>query len=176
VDGAAAGGRLTLRAGGWVCFALHHARTWEVPPRVWSQDEITRWLDDTVAGWRSWSAMHQGYEGPWRELVHHSGRVLQALTFAPTRGDRGGPDHLAARDGRRRAQLGLPLHLGQGCQPHDLQIMFGVGGERDLAERELPHLRGWRGSRPVRVGNGAWNQRQLDVYGELLGATSCTPS
>ena len=52
----------------------------------------------------------------------------------------------------------------------DLQIMFGIGGERDLTERELPHLRGWRGSRPVRVGNGAWNQRQLDVYGELLGA------
>ena len=52
----------------------------------------------------------------------------------------------------------------------DLQIMFGVGGERDLSERELPHLTGWRGSRPVRVGNGAWLQRQLDVYGELLGA------
>src|SRR5262249_34998517 len=52
----------------------------------------------------------------------------------------------------------------------DLQIMFGIGGERDLSERELPHLAGWRGSRPVRVGNGAWTQRQLDVYGELLGA------
>jgi GH15 family glucan-1,4-alpha-glucosidase len=52
----------------------------------------------------------------------------------------------------------------------DLQIMFGIGGERDLSERELPHLGGWRASRPVRVGNGAWTQRQLDVYGELLGA------
>ena len=52
----------------------------------------------------------------------------------------------------------------------DLQIMFGIGGERDLSERELPHLAGWRASRPVRVGNGAWGQRQLDVYGELLGA------
>ena len=52
----------------------------------------------------------------------------------------------------------------------DLQIMFGVGGERDLTERELPHLEGWRHSVPVRVGNGAWNQRQLDVYGELLSA------
>jgi GH15 family glucan-1,4-alpha-glucosidase len=48
--------------------------------------------------------------------------------------------------------------------------MFGIGGERDLSERELPHLAGWRDSRPVRVGNGAWTQRQLDVYGELLGA------
>ena len=48
--------------------------------------------------------------------------------------------------------------------------MFGIGGERDLTERELPHLEGWRHSLPVRVGNGAWSQRQLDVYGELLGA------
>ncbi|HET8623837.1 MAG TPA: glycoside hydrolase family 15 protein [Gemmatimonadales bacterium] len=52
----------------------------------------------------------------------------------------------------------------------DLQIMFGVGGERELTEHELPHLSGWRDSRPVRIGNGAWNQRQLDVYGELLSA------
>jgi GH15 family glucan-1,4-alpha-glucosidase len=52
----------------------------------------------------------------------------------------------------------------------DLQIMFGIGGERDLSERELPHLGGWRDSVPVRVGNGAWQQRQIDVYGELLSA------
>jgi GH15 family glucan-1,4-alpha-glucosidase len=52
----------------------------------------------------------------------------------------------------------------------DLQIMFGIRGERDLTERELHHLSGWRGSSPVRVGNAAWGQRQLDVYGELLGA------
>ena len=57
-----------------------------------------------------------------------------------------------------------------GQRDADLQIMFGIGGERDLSERELPRLAGWRGSRPVRVGNGAWSQRQLDVYGELLGA------
>jgi len=48
------------------------------------------------------------------------------------------------------------------------QIMYGIGGEHDLTERELPHLRGWRGSTPVRVGNGAWTQTQHDVYGELL--------
>src|SRR5437763_846512 len=51
-----------------------------------------------------------------------------------------------------------------------LQIMYGIRGEHDLSERELAHLRGWRDSRPVRVGNGAWNQTQLDVYGELLNA------
>jgi GH15 family glucan-1,4-alpha-glucosidase len=51
-----------------------------------------------------------------------------------------------------------------------LQIMFGIGGEHDLSERLLPQLNGWRGSGPVRVGNGAWAQPQLDVYGELLDA------
>ena len=202
VDGATAGGRLTLRAGDWACFALHHARSWEQPPRVWSQEEITGRLDDTVAGWRSWSAMHQSYEGPWRELVHHSGRVLQALTYEPTGaivaaattslpetvgGERNWdyrytwvrdasltmealwvaacPDEADKFFGFLAGAAASQLHRGR-----DLQIMFGVGGERDLTERELPHLRGWRGSRPVRVGNGAWNQRQLDVYGELLGA------
>jgi GH15 family glucan-1,4-alpha-glucosidase len=54
----------------------------------------------------------------------------------------------------------------------DLQIMFGIGGEHDLPERELDHLSGWRNSRPVRVGNGARAQRQLDVYGQLLGAVA----
>lgn len=51
-----------------------------------------------------------------------------------------------------------------------LQIMFGIGGERDLSERQVPHLAGWRGSGPVRVGNDAWGQQQLDVYGALLDA------
>jgi GH15 family glucan-1,4-alpha-glucosidase len=51
-----------------------------------------------------------------------------------------------------------------------LQIMFGIGGEHDLTERTLDHLDGWRGSSPVRAGNGAWSQQQVDVYGELLGA------
>jgi GH15 family glucan-1,4-alpha-glucosidase len=55
-------------------------------------------------------------------------------------------------------------------EEHALQIMYGIGGEHDLSERLLHHLRGWRDSAPVRVGNGAWCQTQLDVYGELLDA------
>jgi GH15 family glucan-1,4-alpha-glucosidase len=51
-----------------------------------------------------------------------------------------------------------------------LQIMFGVGAEHDLSERTLPHPSEWRDSRPVRVGNGAWRQQQVDVYGEVLDA------
>ncbi len=56
---------------------------------------------------------------------------------------------------------------GAGAE-YSLQIMYGIGGEHDLSERELPHLAGWRNSKPVRIGNGAWAQTQLDVYGELL--------
>jgi GH15 family glucan-1,4-alpha-glucosidase len=48
--------------------------------------------------------------------------------------------------------------------------MYGIAGEHDLTERELPYLSGWRGSAPVRIGNGAWGQTQLDVYGELLNS------
>ncbi len=59
-------------------------------------------------------------------------------------------------------------HASSDGDDHALQIMYGVGGEHDLSERELPHLRGWRDSRPVRVGNAAWTQTQLDVYGEFL--------
>ena len=74
----------TLGVGESVSFGLHHRRTDEKPPRLWTKAELVRRLDGTAATWRSWSRLHQRYEGPWRELVHHSGRVLQALTFAPT--------------------------------------------------------------------------------------------
>jgi GH15 family glucan-1,4-alpha-glucosidase len=202
VDGATATGRFTLRVGESVGLALHHGQMWEPALTVWDQDEIAARLDDTLAGWRSWSAIHQTYEGPWRELVHHSGRVLQALTFEPTGAIVAAPTtSLPETVGGERnwdyrytwvrdASLTMEALWVAACpdeankffafladaaasQLHrgvDLQIMFGIGGERDLTERELPHLSGWRGSRPVRVGNGAWNQRQLDVYGELLGA------
>jgi alpha,alpha-trehalase len=53
-------------------------------------------------------------------------------------------------------------------KPFELQIMYGIGGERDLTERTIDHLSGWRGSQPVRVGNGAWDQHQNDVWGMLL--------
>jgi len=84
VDGASATARIRLAAGQAAAFALGHGQMSGPPLDPWTEDEITARLDDTVAGWRSWSAIHQSYEGPWREQVHHSGRVLQALTFAPT--------------------------------------------------------------------------------------------
>jgi alpha,alpha-trehalase len=202
VDDATATGRVRLAAGQTAVFALGHGDMTGPPLAPWTAAEITGRLDDTVAGWRSWSALHQNYEGPWRELVRHSGRVLQAMTFAPTGAIVAAPTTSlpetvgGARNWDYRytwvrdASLTMEALWVAACPTEaskffaflanaaasgltrdaDLQIMFGIGGERDLSERELPHLAGWRGSRPVRVGNGAWLQRQLDVYGELLGA------
>jgi GH15 family glucan-1,4-alpha-glucosidase len=202
VDGATASARLRLAAGQAVSFALAYGRMGEPPLAAWDAGEIAARLEDTLDGWRSWSAIHQTYEGPWRDLVHHSGRVLQALTFQPTGAIVAAPTTSLPETvggGRnwdyrytwvRDASLTMEALWVAACPDEankffafladaaasqlerelDLQIMFGIGGERDLTERELPHLSGWRSSRPVRVGNGAWNQRQLDVYGELLGA------
>jgi alpha,alpha-trehalase len=202
VDDATATARVPLAAGQAAVFALGHGDMVGPPLAPWTAEEITGRLDDTLESWRSWSAIHQNYEGPWRELVRHSGRVLQAMTFAPTGAMVAAPttslpetvggernwdyrytwvrdasltmDALwvaACPDEANKFFAFLADAAGSGLQRDaDLQIMFGIGGERDLSERELPHLAGWRGSRPVRVGNGAWLQRQLDVYGELLGA------
>ena len=202
VEDASATATVRLTAGQTAGFALAHGDMAGPPLAPWTGDEITGRLADTIEGWRSWSAIHQNYEGPWRELVHHSGRVLQAMTFAPTGAIVAAPttslpetvggarnwdyrytwvrdasltmDALwvaACPDEASKFFGFLATAAGSGRQSDaDLQIMFGIGGEQDLSERELPHLAGWRGSRPVRVGNGAWLQRQLDVYGELLGA------
>jgi GH15 family glucan-1,4-alpha-glucosidase len=202
VDGASARARFTLQAGEQAHFALQHRSSWQPRPRVWTSDAIAARLQVTVHGWQTWSALHQNYQGPWAELVHHSGRVLYALTFQPTGAivaapttslpeSVGGPRNWDYRyTWVRDASLTLEALWVSACPDEvyrffgwmagavaaqlqegaDLQIMFGVGGEHDLSERTLDHLSGWRGSRPVRVGNGAWNQRQLDVYGELLGA------
>jgi GH15 family glucan-1,4-alpha-glucosidase len=202
VAGATATARVRLAAGQAAVFALGHGQMADPPRAPWPAEEITARLEDTVEGWRSWSAIHQNYDGPWRELVRQSGRVLQALTFAPTGAIVAAPTtSLPETVGGERnwdyrytwvrdASLTMEALWVAACpdeankfftfladaaasqlqRGRDLQIMFGIGGERDLTERELPHLAGWRGSRPVRVGNGAWTQRQLDVYGELLGA------
>ena len=202
IEDATAAAHLHLVSGQVVMFALQHAHLWDPPLGAFDAGQIDEQLEDTLEAWRSWSAIHQSYEGPWRDLVLHSGRVLQALTFAPTAAIVAAPTtSLPETVGGERnwdyrytwvrdASLTMGALWVAAC-PHeankffafladaaasqlrrgqDLQIMFGVGGEHDLSERELPHLEGWRDSRPVRVGNGAWTQRQLDVYGELLNA------
>src|SRR5947199_1116214 len=202
IEGSFARARFTLHAGEQASFALQHRASWEDTPEVCTQAAITDSLQDTIVGWQTWSDLHQRYEGPWRDLVHHSGRVLQALMFRPTGALVAAPTtSLPESTGGERnwdyrytwirdASFTLDALWVAACpdeahwffswmagavatqivRGRDLQIMFGIGGEHDLTERTLPHLSGWRDSRPVRVGNGAWNQRQLDVYGELLDA------
>ena len=202
LDGGTATARIKLSAGQAIAFTVGHGQAARQLPTPWTTDQIAARLDDTVAGWRSWSAMHQSYDGPWLELVRHSGRVLQALTFAPTGAVVAAPTTSlpeavgGARNWDYRytwvrdASLTMAALWVAACPDEankffrfladvgasqllegaDLQIMFGVRGEQKLSERELPHLAGWRSSRPVRVGNGAWQQRQLDVYGEILDA------
>jgi GH15 family glucan-1,4-alpha-glucosidase len=203
VASSSASARLTLREGDHAGFALHHERRADsTTARVWTQDEIASRVADTIVAWQSWSELHQAYVGPWQDLVHQSGRVLQALSFQPTgaicaAATTSLPETVGGNrnwDYRyawvRDASLTIEALWVAACPDEandffafitgaaagsldddgDLQIMFGIGGERDLTERELPHLSGWRGSAPVRVGNGAWRQRQLDVYGEFLSA------
>jgi alpha,alpha-trehalase len=196
-------GQLHLSRGESAAFALHHRKRSDTgSAKVWSQSETSARLEDTVSAWESWSKLHQAYVGPWRDLVHLSGRVLQSLSFAPTgaicaAATTSLPEAVGGArnwDYRyawvRDASFTIEALWVAACPDEaneffdyvtssaagtldrggDLQIMFGIGGERDLTERELPRLKGWRHSAPVRVGNGAWNQRQLDVYGELLSA------
>jgi alpha,alpha-trehalase len=110
-------------------------------------------LPEAVGGERNWD-----YRYSW---VRDASFTMQALWVAAC------PDEASNffEFMTTAAASSIGPHMG-------LQIMFGVGGEHDLTERELHHLAGWRDSRPVRVGNGAWNQRQIDVYGEVLGAAA----
>ncbi len=158
--------------------------------------EVAARVDDVVEAWRSWEAEHDVYAGPQRELVRHSARVLKGLTYRPTGAIVAAPTtSLPETVGGERnwdyrfswirdSSLTLEaLYIGACTDEAEefvsfmtsaagggasLQIMYGIGGEHDLSERTLGHLRGWRDSAAVRVGNGAWDQVQLDVYGELL--------
>ncbi|WP_330294994.1 glycoside hydrolase family 15 protein [Streptomyces sp. NBC_00503] len=153
-------------------------------------------LEQSVADWREWSSQCR-YEGPYREAVIRSLITLKALTYAPTGGIAAAattslPEELGGVrnwDYRycwlRDSTLALGSLLATGFleearawrawllraiagDPADLQIMYGIAGERRIPESELPWLKGYAASAPVRVGNAAVDQLQLDVYGEVL--------
>ena len=200
IDGSSAAARTELRAGERFCLALQHAPALDGLPAPMDEDAITGRMDQTLAAWQAWAGVHQAYEGPWRELVRHSGRVLQGLTYQPTGAVVAAPTtSLATCIGGSRnwdyrycwvrdASLTLDALWVAACpeEAHrffdflgataliqvrelgNLQVVFGINGEHDLSERTLDRLGGWRDSRPVRVGNGAWSQRQLDGYGNVL--------
>jgi GH15 family glucan-1,4-alpha-glucosidase len=158
-------------------------------------DEVAA-LASTEAWWSDWASPCR-HDGPWRDAVVRSLVTLKALTYAPTGGIVAAPTtSLPERIGGERnwdyrfcwlrdATLTLYALLEAGYteeavawrewlvravagKPSELQIMYGVGGERRLTELELAWLDGYEGSRPVRIGNAAYSQLQLDVYGEVI--------
>jgi len=155
-------------------------------------------LRETEEFWRAWSASCT-YAGAYGEAVMQSLRVLKALTYAPTGGIVAAPTTSLPEwigGGRNwdyrycwlrdtALTLGAMLQAGHADEakawrdwllravagdPADIQIMYGLAGERRLDERELEWLPGYERSGPVRVGNAASEQPQLDVYGELMDA------
>ena len=182
-----------VAAGERVPFALSYAPSHE-PPRPPVDAEHA--LEETTSWWRRWAA-RCGYEGPWREAVLRSLIALKALTYAPTGGIVAAPttslpeqlggvrnwDYrfcwlrdatftlyallIAGYEDEARAWREWLLRAAAG-RPADLQILYGIAAERRSPELELPWLPGYQGAAPVRTGNGAARQFQLDVYGEVM--------
>src|SRR5690606_5097568 len=184
-----------VHAGESVPFVLTWHRSHEAPPQPIDPLQA---VEDTVNWWREWSD-RCSYEGPYRSVVSDSLVTLKALTYAPTGGIvaaattslpewPGGVRNwdyrycwlrdatytlyaltLAGYRDEARAWRDWLLRAVAG-DPSKLQIMYGVAGERRLDERVIDWLPGYRGSAPVRIGNSAVKQLQLDVYGEVLDA------
>ena len=183
----------TLAEGERVPFMLTwHASHQRAPRRI----DPVRAVDDSEAWWGEW-ASRIVYEGGWQDAVIRSLLTLKALTYAPTGGIVASPttslpetlggvrnwDYrycwlrdstftlyalmLAGLADEAKAWREWLLRAVAG-QPKQMQILYGVAGERRVTEQELPWLAGYQGARPVRVGNAAVDQFQLDVYGEVM--------
>ncbi|MEU4081780.1 glucoamylase [Streptomyces venezuelae] len=183
----------TVAAGEKVAFVLTWHPSHEPRPDLVDPYEA---LQQSLADWREWAARCT-YQGPYREAVLRSLITLKALTYAPTGGIMAAPttslpeevggvrnwDYRACWLRDSSLTLGALLAAGyvdEACawrdwllrsvagDPADLQIMYGPAGERRLPETTLPWLRGHADSAPVRTGNAAVDQFQLDVYGEVM--------
>jgi GH15 family glucan-1,4-alpha-glucosidase len=188
-----------LAAGDSAVFVLHELSAGQPDDFHLSEGEAEVAFRDTVAFWRSWVSQCT-YRGRWREIVTRSALALKLLTYEPTGAIVAAPTcslpesiggernwdyrYTWVRDSAFTVYAFLRLgftaeakaffeFISEDCASQSdasLQIMYGIGGEQDLVEETLGHLDGYMGSRPVRIGNGAYNQLQLDIYGELLDA------
>ncbi|MFJ4769517.1 glycoside hydrolase family 15 protein [Streptomyces uncialis] len=185
----------TVRAGERVAFTLSWQPSHREAPAVGEPEAA---LEATADFWREW-VEHCTYHGPYREAVVRSLITLKALTYAPTGGIVAAPTTSLPEEiggvrnwdyrftWLRDAAITLSSLLRTGYReearawrewllravagdPENLQIMYGIAGERELGESELDWLPGYENSGPVRVGNGAAHQLQLDVYGEVTEA------
>ncbi len=188
-------GEFTVGAGEMVPFVLSYGPSQLQPPKG---VDCERALQETEAFWRAWSGRCVD-AGDWSEPVGRSLAVLKGLTYAATGGIVAAPTtSLPEQAGGvrnwdyrycwlRDATFTLRALGSAGCfgearewrdwllravagRPDQLQIMYGLGGERRLPEWEAPWLSGFNGAHPVRVGNAAAEQLQLDIYGEIADA------
>ena len=194
VEGSVARGVRTLKAGDG-CFSCLSWREELGGPRD-ASDAIAR-VDCTVELWRRWLEGGVFPDHPWRWTLQRSALALKGLTYEPTGamvaalttslpetpgGERNWDYrytwirdatftlwslHVLGFDHEAREFMEFVCELFHGRGP-EAQIMFGIGGETELTEKTLDHLSGYIGSKPVRVGNAAFEQRQNDVYGALL--------
>jgi GH15 family glucan-1,4-alpha-glucosidase len=188
-------GKFTVEAGQSIPFVLSYGTSFQSPPLTVDPFDA---LECTESFWRQWSDRCPDV-GPWTEAVKRSLITLKALTYAPTGGIVAAattslPERLGGvrnwdyrycwlRDATftllALMQLGYYdearawrdwLIRAVAGSPKQIQIMYGVGGERWLAELIVPWLRGYENSSPVRIGNAAHEQLQLDVFGEIADA------
>ncbi|HET6819155.1 MAG TPA: glycoside hydrolase family 15 protein, partial [Candidatus Limnocylindria bacterium] len=171
------------------------ALSWGLPAPPRTHDEAYKRLVWTAHHWQHWLARGHFPDHSWRTYLERSALTLKGLTYAPTGamvaaattslpetpgGERNWDYRFSWIRDSTFALWGL-YTLGFDWEANDflyfiaevagdeeLQVMYGVGGERDLAERTLDHLDGYEGAKPVRVGNGAYRQRQHDVWGAML--------
>jgi GH15 family glucan-1,4-alpha-glucosidase len=189
-------GDFTLKAGERACFVMTYSPSYRRAPPV--QADIDAALEDTEQFWREWAGRNR-LQCSWSPAVMRSLITLRALIYAPTGGIVAAPTtSLPERFGGQRnwdyrycwlrdATLTLLAFLDAGYvkeaeawrdwlvravagSPEQMQIMYGVAGERRLSEWEASWLHGYGGARPVRIGNAAHCQMQLDVYGEIMDA------
>jgi alpha,alpha-trehalase len=164
------------------------------PPTAYQDAADRMWR--TQEYWREWMNHGEFPDHPWRSALQRSALTLKGLTYAPTGalmaaassslpetpgGERNWDYRYSWIRDSTFALWGLYTlgfdseadsffeFVADRCEDGSaLQVMYGLGGERDLAEEVLPHLSGYEGAYPVRIGNGAFNQKQHDVWGVLL--------
>jgi len=199
-DGSACFARLTMRAGDTIRFSLSYSE--EAPAVLPPIDDATivRRIELSVRWWEQWARRAQ-YDGPYRDEVVRSALVLKLMNYAPSGAIIAAPTtSLPERIGdslnwdyrfcwlrdasltvRAMLELGYDdeaeafitwlLQATRLTQP-ELRVMYTLYGEKPPREQELKQLSGYCGSKPVRIGNGARDQLQLDVYGEVIDAAA----
>ena len=198
-DGGGAGAEFTLDEDERMTFVLSEVEDGEGPRTPFTRREFEEGLQDTLGYWRRWIS-GSTYSGRWREFVHRSALVLKLMVYDPTGALVAAPTMgLPERIGGERnwdyryawlrdaaftlyalISIGFDYEayrfmgwLRDRCALDEdglLQPLYGIDGRTRIVEEELDHLSGYMGSRPVRLGNAAYGQLQLDLYGAILDA------